>query len=247
MTLPRNVFPIRKPIFGMLHLGGDTPEDRVRQALEEAKIMAGEGIDGLVVENYFGDADDVERVLEKLVPMDLGARVGINVLRDNSRAFSLAQKYPVAFIQIDSVCGHLKPEEDAMFASALEQQRAIVDALLFGGVRFKYQPVLSGRDEATDLRLGIARCDAIVVTSDATGQETDREKIGRFRAAAGDACSVLVGAGMTERNAADQLALADGAIVGSWLKEGHVDKGRLAPAHVRRFMAAVRTARESAQ
>jgi hypothetical protein len=28
--------------------------------------MAGEGVDGLVVENYFGNAEDVERVLERL-------------------------------------------------------------------------------------------------------------------------------------------------------------------------------------
>ncbi len=246
MTAFRGRFAARKPILGMLHLGGDDPGDRLSRALEEARIMAGEGIDGLVIENYFGDADDVERVLERLAPLALGPRIGVNVLHDDARAFTLARGYPVDFLQIDSICGHLPPDQDTGFAEGLAEARASVAALLFGGVRFKYQPVLSGRTEEEDLRLGAARCDALVVTSDATGQETDPDKIRRFRAATGGRVPIIVGAGMTEANAASQLALADGAIVGSWLKEGHVDKGRLSAAHVARFMAAVRRARAGA-
>ena len=246
MTTLSSVFPMPKPILGMLHLGGDTPEDRFSRAIEEARIMAGEGIDGLVVENYFGDADDVERVLDRLSGLGLGPQIGINVLHDNDRAFALAHRYPVAFIQIDSVCGHLPPEADTDFAAKLAADRAGVTALLLGGVRFKYQPVLSGRSEAEDLRLGAARCDGLVVTSDATGQETAPEKTLRFRAATGGTLPLLIGAGMTEANAAQQLALADGAIVGSWLKTGHSDKGRVEATHVARFMAAVRNLREMA-
>lgn len=242
MTL-MTVFPTVKPILGMLHLGGDDPADRLARAVEEAKVMSGEGFDGLVVENYFGDGDDVERVLDQLLGLGLASRIGVNVLRDNDRAFALARRYPVAFIQIDSVCGHLPPGEDAGFAARLAVERAGVRAALLGGVRFKYQPVKSGRSEAEDVRLGAARCDALVVTSDATGQQTDPAKIQRFRAATAGSIPLFVGAGMTEANAAGQLAIADGAIVGSWLKEGHSDKGRLEPAHVARFMAAVRKAR----
>lgn len=239
-------FAAPKPILGMLHLGGAGPEDRLAQALEESRIMADAGIDGLVVENYFGDADDVERVLDRLLALNLGPRVGVNVLRDNARAFALARRYPVAFLQIDSVCGHLPPEPDNEFARDLATERAGVSALLFGGVRFKYQPVLSGRSEDEDVRLGAARCDALVVTSDATGQETDSAKIRRFRAATGGRTPLLIGAGMTEANVGTKLALADGAIVGSWFKEGHVDKGRMVAAHVAGFMAAVRRARTEA-
>ncbi|MFO1175134.1 MAG: BtpA/SgcQ family protein [Paracoccaceae bacterium] len=245
MTKLNGVFPTPKPILGMLHLGGDDPADRIARAVEEARIMAGEGVDGLVVENYFGDRDDVERVLDRLVALNPGPRIGINVLRDNDRAFALARRYPVAFIQIDSVCGHLPPDADAAFAEKLAAERAGVTALLLGGVRFKYQPVLSGRPEAEDVRLGAARCDALVVTSDATGQETDPAKTRRIRAASGGSVPILIGAGMTEANAESQLAIADGAIVGSWLKEGHSDKGRVVPSHVARFMAAVRKAREA--
>lgn len=239
-------FATVKPILGMLHLAGDGPAAKLAQAEEEARIMAGEGVDGLVVENYFGEADDVERVLERLSGLDLGARLGVNVLRDDARAFELAGRYPVAFIQMDSVAGHLAPEADIVFAADLAARRAGVAALLLGGVRFKYQPVLSGRPEEEDVRIGAARCDGLVVTSDATGQPTDMEKVARFRAATGGRVPLLIGAGLTEANAVEQLAQADGAVVGSWFKHDHKDSGRVEVAHVAGLMRAVRLARSAA-
>ena len=238
-------FTTVKPILGMLHLAGDGAEAKLAQAEEEARIMAGEGVDGLVVENYFGDADDVERVLDRLCGLNLPARIGVNVLRDDARAFALAGRYPVAFIQVDSVAGHLAPEADAPFAEAFEARRRSVPALLLGGVRFKYQPVLSGRPEADDVRIGAARCDVLVVTSDATGQPTDMDKVARFQAATDGAVPLLIGAGLTEANAAEQLAHADGAIVGSWFKHDHKDTGRVEAAHVARLMRAVRAIRSA--
>lgn len=245
MTALASVFAVRCPILGMLHLAGNDPESKLAQALEEARIMAGAGIDGLVVENYFGGAEDVERVLDRLMGLDLGPRIGVNMLRDNDRAFALARRYPVAFIQIDSVCGHLPPEQDDAFAAHLAAERASVPALLLGGVRFKYQPVLSGRDEASDVQLGAARCDGLVVTSDATGQETDLAKVARFRAATGGDVPLFIGAGVTNANLPAQMEAADGVIVGSWLKDTHKDTGRVCADHVATFMATVHAARSA--
>lgn len=222
-----------KPILGMLHLAGDGPKAKLTQAEEEARIMAGEGVDGLVVENYFGDAEDVERVLERLCGLDLATRIGVNVLRDNVRAFALAKRFPVSFIQVDSVAD-------------LAAHRESVSALLLGGVRFKYQPILSGRPEEEDVRIGASRCDGLVVTSDATGQPTDMDKVARFRTATGGTVPLLIGAGLTETNAAEQLAYADGAVVGSWFKHDHKDTGRVEAAHVARLMRAVRATRHAA-
>ncbi|CAN7537895.1 BtpA/SgcQ family protein [Rhizobium sp. LjRoot98] len=235
-----------KPILGMLHLAGDGPKAKLTQAEEEARIMAGEGVDGLVVENYFGDAEDVERVLERLCGLDLGTRIGVNVLRDNVRAFALAKRFPVSFIQVDSVAGHLPLEQDAPFAADLAAHRESVSALLLGGVRFKYQPILSGRPEEEDVRIGASRCDGLVVTSDATGQPTDMDKVARFRTATGGTVPLLIGAGLTETNAAEQLAYADGAVVGSWFKHDHKDTGRVEAAHVARLMRAVHATRHAA-
>lgn len=246
MSRLSETFATVKPILGMLHLAGEDHAAKLTQAEEEARIMAGEGVDGLVVENYFGDVDDVERVIDRLSGLGLGAKIGVNVLRDDVRAFALAKHYPVSFIQVDSVAGHLSPENDTTFAADFAARRASVPSLLLGGVRFKYQPVLSGRPEEEDVRLGAARCDGLVVTSDATGQPTDMDKVARFRAATGGTVPLLIGAGLTETNAVEQLAHADGAIVGSWFKHDHKDTGRVEASHVARLMRAVRTARSAA-
>lgn len=236
MTCFRRLFPTGKPVFGMLHLGGDSPGDRLSTAMREARIMDEAGFDAVIVENYFGDVRDVEAVLGAMSGASLRCRVGINVLGDTERAFVLADKYRADFIQVDSVCGHLPPEEDLAYGRRLSELRALSDAVLLGGVRFKYMPVRSGRSEAEDLRIGRARCDAIVVTSDATGQPTDMDKVCRFRDAIGPDMPLLIGAGLTPENVAERFSVADGGIVGSWLKDTHQDNGPLNPDHVRTFL-----------
>lgn len=280
MTQFNTLFTAPRSIIGMLHLLGRDRGEVVKIALEEARILAGEGFDGVIVENYFGSWSDVSNVVFELAKLDLGLKVGINVLGDNGRAFELAGFYKdaVDFVQLDSVAGHLTPAEEAHFSranafcdmSAEYHARRIIfaqneardaehanelanaakaaaeiaarDTVIFGGVRFKYQPVRSGRTEAEDVRIGAERCDAIVVTSEGTGIETSTDKIDRFRQAAPEGFPLIVGAGLNPDNVAAQMANAQGGIVGSWLKENHVDKGRMSVQNVQTFMKAFRAA-----
>lgn len=239
------VFPAAKPILGMLHLAGTSPEDRLARALRETDLMIRGGVDGLVVENYFGTPDDVRRLLDAFAARSPAAVVGLNLLRDFRLGFDLLRDYGLAFLQIDSVAGHLPPDQDADYAAELAERRAgLPGALLLGGVRFKYQPVASGRSEEEDLRLGRARADAIVVTGAGTGQATDDDKIARFRRVLGADYPLIIGAGMTAESAARQLALADGAIVGSYFKDSHRDTGEVDLAHVQALMGQVRALRQ---
>ncbi|MDR1710573.1 MAG: hypothetical protein LBR58_01730 [Propionibacteriaceae bacterium] len=230
-----------KPIFGMLHLGGDTRAERLARAQREARVMAAGGLDGVIVENYFGDIDDILASLDWVCQAGLGVQIGLNVLDDDARAFELASAYPVDFVQLDGVAGHLPPERDGAFAAQLAQWRSGVSARVLGGVRFKYQPILSGRPEAEDIRIGAARCDGLVVTGDATGAETDLAKVARFRAVVGAGYPLLIGAGLTAANAAEQLAVADGAIVGSYLKDTYEAKGEVSADHVRELVRAAQS------
>ena len=113
-------------------------------------------------------------------------------------------------------------------------------------MRFKYQPVNSGRTLEEDLTIGKSRCNAVVVTGAGTGMDTGIQKIQAFREILGD-FPLFVGAGMTEFTCKEQLAIADGAIVGSWFKEGGVTECRVDPDRVRRFMALVREVRNTAR
>ncbi len=239
----RRVFPIDRPILGMLHLSGVGQADIVARAVREARTLAANGIDGLVVEDYFGSPQDVEAVLDQFASDPPGVPVGVNVLDDGAASFALAARYGPAFVQMDSVAGHLSPADDLRFAEELRALRARNDALLLGGVRFKYQPVLSGNDLAVDLRVGLERCDAVVVTGDGTGMETSIEKIETFRTLMGVEFPLVVGAGITPANCAEALAIADAAIVGTSLKATQTAAGDVSGDRVAELMEAVQVVR----
>ena len=228
------------PVLAMLHLKGTSPGDRLERAKAEIDLLWSHGVDAVVVENYFGDTDDVVAVCEHLRGRADDVVFGVNVLKDDWRAFEVANEYGARFLQLDSVAGHLPPDEDAEFAERLAAARATSAAFVLGGVRFKYQPYLSGRSLAEDLVLGAGRSDAIVVTGDGTGLETPPDKIEEFRRILGPGVPLIVGAGVTPDNCRTQLAQADGVIVGSYLKDTLTDTGDVDGQHVREFVAAVR-------
>ncbi len=236
-----------KPVLAMVHLMGESAHDRLHRALREIQVFTDGGVDGVIVENYFGDADDVEHVFEHLTKRDARMAYGVNVLDDDARTFEIARRYGASFIQLDSVAGHLAPADDAAFAAWLSEQRASVPALVLGGVRFKYQPVLSGNTLETDLRLATERCDAIVVTGDATGMETDPAKIAKFREILGPDFPLITGAGVTVSNCVEQLAETDGVIIGSYLKDTFAAEGEVSADHVEALMTVVRGMREAAE
>lgn len=229
------IFGAGKPVIGMLHLKGDARRSAVDRAMDEARIYRRWGVDAVLVENYFGSEQDCRQVL-KLLGHEGGFLYGVNILGDFRHGFALAREYGASFVQLDSVCGHLPAAQDAWFARELDGLRASFDGAVLGGVRFKYQPVRSGRTEEEDLRLGMARCDAIVVTGAGTGVKTPQEKLSRFRRTVGS-FPLLVGAGCTLETVGETFAQADGVIVGSYFKEGHCAQGDLSAAHVARFMA----------
>ena len=238
-----SLLDISMPIIGMIHLSGNSVGERSRIAHEEIAIMVEEGVDGIIIENYFGGTNDVRQVLEEVCENPCGCLVGINILGNNTMAFELANEFPVDFIQMDSVCGHLTATDDAAFEYGLAKLREAFNGTLLGGVRFKYQPVKSGRSERDDLMRGVRRVDAVVVTGEGTGMETDMAKLARFREMVGSNVPLLVGAGLTPGNVRAQLSHTNGAIVGSYFKEGHVDTGLVCRNHVRQIMNIVREIR----
>lgn len=253
-TKVHEVFHVDKPILAMLHLGGFA-ENRVHErAKREIEQYYANGVDAILVEDYFGSPRDVEWALGYLSATYPDQVFGVNLLGDPERAFVLAERYGATFLQIDSVCGHLRPGQnmsghdvddlyaktcDGDFAERLSELRALhPQVFLLGGVRFKYQPVRSGRSLKEDLALGRRRCDAVVVTGTGTGVGTELTKIWQFRDELGS-YPLFVGAGMTHKTCREQLALADGAIVGSYFKEGGLTEAPVDPERVRRFMRRV--------
>ncbi|MDO4470815.1 MAG: BtpA/SgcQ family protein, partial [Bacillota bacterium] len=240
----KEIFGTNKPIIGMLHLKGESDSEIISIADKELNILLENKVDGVLVENYFGSPNQAELVLKYVSETYPDICYGINLLHDDDMAFELAQKYHAKFIQLDSVSGHLSLEDDKKFGEFISEVRRKCDSFILGGVRFKYQPYKSGRRLEEDLIIGMDRCDAIVVTGDATGHETDLSKIRNFREIIGG-FPLFIGAGMTPENAVKQMGIADGAIVGSYFKDTYKDTGNVSGSHVKRFMDEIIMVRES--
>lgn len=236
------LFNNKSPLLGMLHLKGTDAKDVLNRAKKEIDLYFDHGVDAVIVENYFGNYYHMVEVLKHLSANYKDKIYGVNCLNMDAMGFELAINYGAKFIQLDSVAGHLKERDDHSFEAFMNLYRSKTDAIVFGGVRFKYQPYLSGRSLEEDLTLAKERCDAIVVTGDHTGQETDLEKIKEFRKILGE-FPMIIGAGLTPDNAKVQMQYADGAIVGSYFKENYKDEGEVDETHVKQMVELFREIR----
>jgi uncharacterized protein len=233
------LFNTAKPILAMLHLKGEGPEERLQRAIVEADIYAECGIDGMIVEDYYGDVTDVENALAYLAKERPNYILGVNVLDNFAKSYELAVEYNAKFMQVDSVCGHLQPDDEKAYFEMIENYRKDKKISVIGGVRFKYQPYLSNRSLIEDLEIGMRHCDAIAVTGVGTGFDTDTQKICQFREIMGD-FPLVVAAGMTIETIKEKLSIGDAAIVGSTFKDTRKDTGDVSAAHVLAFMNEVR-------
>lgn len=204
----QELFQGKKPIIGMIHLAGKSPEERVSRAMEELRVYQEEGLDGAIIEDYHGDANDLVNALEAASRMNLIMPYGVNFLRNSNAAFELAQRYGAKFVQLDSVSGQ---------NNCLEQRTKFPEIVVLGGVRFKYQPP-TRKPLMEDISEGKQRCDAIVTTGEGTGIETPLGKLRQFKRIMQD-FPLIVGAGVDLANVRQQLEIADGAIVGSYFKQ----------------------------
>ena len=227
----------RKPVIGMVHTNSDSTMSMLELAQTEIETYLRHGVCPLI-EDYYGTEDDCEEVLEWLQATHPNVIYGLNILGDHAQSFALASKYGARFIQIDSVCGDLTPEEEISYVYDLNEHRRRYDGIILGGVRFKYYDVLSRRSLSEDLILGRERCDAIVCTGSGTGKETPIKKVEDFKSALGD-FPVIVGAGVNSDNAAETIKKCDGMIIGSWFKCNHDAYNMVNEKYVKEFMEVI--------
>lgn len=238
-----SIFNSTKPVIGMLHLKGNTEIEAIKRAYQEAEIMIDNNVDAVIVENYFGTPEYLKAVLSDFKRNRVQFTYGVNLLNDDEANFKAAIAFDAAFLQLDSVAGHLSLEDDLVFGRFMEKWRREYRGVVIGGVRFKYQPYLSGRSLEKDLMIGMSRCDAIAVTGLGTGMPTEISKIKEFRSIIKD-FPLLVTAGVTSDSCAQQLKFADGAIVGSFFKDSCKADGDVCKEHVNALMAVVEAVRK---
>ncbi len=222
------IFNNKKPIIGMIHLAGNSEQEKINRALEEISIFEEEGIAGALIEDYHGFPEDVVNTLEAISKKETKLIIGINILRNPYSGFQIANEFGAKFIQFDTV-----QTSDIDLKKYNELRKKYSNIIVLGGIGFKYT-FPTGNTLEQDLYEGKLRCEAIVTTGEGTGIETPLQKLRDFRKILGD-YPLISGAGVNKRNIKEQLNVADGAIIGSYFKNYNTRK-KIKRYHVRKLV-----------
>lgn len=258
-----NLFQHPQPIIGMVHLmalpespsyGGDI-DAIYERALAEAQDLAAAGVDGLIVEN-FGDEPlqigeptaaqlalmaGVTREIRRAVNMPIGVNVQFNAWQAE---VAIAHTCGAQFIRVEvfvdtviSAQGMVQP-----CSAQITRYRKALGAsgvALFTDIQTKYTANLipqSIQQSAIDAHN--AGADALIVTGAATGAATPLDVVAEVKGVT--SLPVIVGSGTNIGNVTQVLQVADGAIVGSSLKEGGKALNRVSRSAAEEFMRAAR-------
>jgi hypothetical protein len=260
-------FETDRPVVGMVHLpplpgaprfDGDRAAVRERARRDAAALVEG-GVDGVVVEN-FGDApfypDDVPKhVVASMTRVVTDIRdavdlpMGVNVLRnDAAAAVSVATAVGAAFVRANVHVGARVTDQGVVEGKAHEtvrlREQVAADVAILADLDVKHSAPLAERPldaeaVAEPIERGLA--DGVVVSGAGTGHEVGADHLSAVAAARDERgldAPVFVGSGVTPENVANLLATADGAIVGTALKEGGETTNPVAEERVERLVAA---------
>ena len=240
-------FEAETPVIGVVHLpplpgapASDDDRHAIRErAIADATALEDGGADGVIVEN-FGDApfypDNVPphvvadmTALTDAVAGSVDVPVGVNVLRNDARAaLSVAAATHADFVRVNVHVGAAVTDQGVIEGQAHEtlrfRDRIDADVAICADVGVKHAAPVADRDLAVEASDAVERglADAVIVSGDRTGDRTALEDVRQVQDSVGEEVPVLVGSGVTAASAAGVLDVADGAIVGTALKEDGV-------------------------
>ena len=255
---------LSRVLIGMVHLRplpgsprwDGSLEAVVERAVADARAIAAGGFQACLVEN-FGDAPfspgavdpatvAAMAVVVAEVRRALPLPVGVNVLKNDAQAaLAVAAATGAAFVRVNVHVGAVVADQGLIQGDAyrtLRYRRLLgTPTRLFVDVGGKHAVPLAPAEPSQVARDAAYRglADALVVSGAATGEPTPLDAVTRVRAAVPDR-PILVGSGVTPDTVRELLAVADGAIVGTWIKE----RGRTTnPVDPDRVAAVARAAR----
>jgi membrane complex biogenesis BtpA family protein len=262
------LFGVKKPIIAMCHLNalpGDPRYDTrsgmqevLRWARQDLCALQNGGVDAVMFSNEFSmpyltqvhavTVAAMARLIGELLP-DIQVPFGANVLWDPKASLDLAVATGAQFVREifsgvyasdfglwNPNCGEIIRHQQAIGASSVK--------LLFNIVPEAAQ-YLANRDVVEIARSTVFnhQPDALCVSGLMAGAQTDQTVLARVKEAV-PGTPVFANTGIRLENVAEQLAVADGAVVGTTFKvdgifENHVDEDR-----VRALMMKVRSLRD---
>ena len=258
------VFNTRKPVIAMLHLNalpGDPGYDSaggiaavVARAREELDALQSGGVDGVMISNEFSlpyltktepiTAITMARIIGELLP-HFEVPHGVNVLWDGRASIDLAVATGAKFVR--EIFTGVYASDFGLWdtnVGEVARHRTRVggsDVKLLFNIVPESAKYLAERDLAYITRTTVFATlpDAICVSGATAGSPTDLEALQVVKNAAG-AVPVFVNTGVRAENVALQLGIADGAVVGTYFKEGGVFENPAEKSRVEELMSAAK-------
>ncbi|GLY63621.1 BtpA/SgcQ family protein [Amycolatopsis taiwanensis] len=258
-----DVFDAPKPVIAMLHLSalpGDPGYDTkagiaavVARAQRELEALQAGGVDGVMISNEFSlpyltktepiTAISMARVIAELLP-SLSVPYGVNVLWDGRASIDLAVATGAQWVR--EIFTGVYASDFGLWNTnigevARHRHRIGADdvRLLFNIVpesaRYLGDRSLKSITEST---VFATLPDAICVSGLTAGAPTDTQALKVVKDAAANV-PVFVNTGVKAHNVAEQLAIADGAVVGTYFKEDGAFENQASLARVKELMDAV--------
>lgn len=259
----QHVFGPAKPLIGMIHVQalpgtpayGGSMEAIIEQAAEEALLYQNCGLPAIMIENMH-DTPYLRRqigpeitaamtAVAVAVKKACGLPCGLQILAGaNREALAVALAAGLDFIRAEGfVFAHVADEgllqSDA--GELLRYRRAIGAGhiLVLTDIKKKHSAHAITADMSlaeTARAAEFFRSDGLIITGSATGEAASAEDVQAARAAS--RLPILIGSGVRPDNIAGYWPFCDGAIVGSWFKEGGHWAGRVDESRVRELVEA---------
>lgn len=235
-----------------------------RMAMADAEALVAGGVDRLILENFgsppFPKGTEGQRLpphqvatlalLGRRCADRLGLPVGVNCLRNDAiAAVGIAAAAGLEFVRINVHTGAYVTDQGLIEGEAHHTLRyrqalgATGAVKILADVLVKHAAPLAPIKAAAATRDCVKRglADGVIVTGEATGSALPRARL-EVVAAAASGRAVLIGSGLTPELAAQLAPLADGAIVGTWIKHDGDVQAPVDEARVREMAAALREA-----
>lgn len=263
----KDVFKVEKPVIAMLHLlalpgdpGFDTQAGMravVDRARRELDVLQAGGVDTVMFSNEFSlpyltktepiTAISMARVIGELMD-EIKGPFGVNVLWDGMASISLAAATGASFVR-EIFTGVYASDFGLWDTSVGEaaRHRARLGAsnvkLLFNIVPESAKYLVDRDIESiTKTTVFATKPDALCVSGPTAGAKTDTQILTRVKAAAGSV-PVFVNTGVKAENVAEQLSVADGAVIGTFFKKDGIFENPADQSRVELLMAEVKKLR----
>lgn len=262
----RTLFSVSKPVIGVIHLkplpgapryDGEPVRDVYAAAAADARTLAAGGIDGIIVENAsdlpFSRPGNIgPETVAALTAACLEVRgavdtpIGITCVANGAiPALAVAKAAGARWIRVNQWVNAYVANEGILNGPAPEAMRyraaiGAKDVAIFADVHVKFgaHAITADRsitEQATDAEWFDA--DVLVATGTRTGSPTEPREVDEVRR--GTNLPVIVGSGLAPEQVPALFGVADGAIIGQWLKQDGRWWNPVDPRRVEALMEAV--------